>query len=88
MNNFLKNWMSTITLKRLMAVFTDLDECQRGDHTCDQNAICANTDGGFNCECRPGYQGDGHRCHSNNSFVSDASRIVFLSSRLKYAFGC
>lgn len=41
----------------------DLDECQRGDHTCDQNAICANTDGGFNCECRPGYQGDGHRCH-------------------------
>ncbi|KJH50181.1 G2F domain protein [Dictyocaulus viviparus] len=40
----------------------DLNECERGDHTCDQNAVCSNTDGSFTCQCKPGYVGDGHRC--------------------------
>uniref|UniRef100_A0A9J2PVJ1 Nidogen n=1 Tax=Ascaris lumbricoides TaxID=6252 RepID=A0A9J2PVJ1_ASCLU len=61
----------------------DLDECQRGDHTCDQNAICANTDGGFNCECRPGYQGDGHRCHTIKNVTNGVN--VLLVATVKQA---
>ncbi|KAK6756777.1 hypothetical protein RB195_014916 [Necator americanus] len=40
----------------------DLNECERGDHTCDHYAVCHNTDGSFTCQCRPGYTGDGHHC--------------------------
>ncbi|KIH62771.1 G2F domain protein [Ancylostoma duodenale] len=42
----------------------DLNECERGDHTCDHYAVCHNTDGSFTCQCRPGYTGDGHHCSS------------------------
>ncbi|GMT09886.1 hypothetical protein PFISCL1PPCAC_1183, partial [Pristionchus fissidentatus] len=40
----------------------DLDECVRGDHDCDAYAVCINTPGAFSCECRRGFDGDGHRC--------------------------
>ncbi|CAJ0577158.1 unnamed protein product, partial [Mesorhabditis spiculigera] len=40
----------------------DIDECARGDSTCDPNAACLNTDGGFQCQCNAGFSGDGHRC--------------------------
>ncbi|CAL2045201.1 unnamed protein product [Caenorhabditis brenneri] len=40
----------------------DLDECQRGDHNCDQHAKCTNRPGSFSCQCLPGYQGDGRSC--------------------------
>ncbi|UMM35606.1 hypothetical protein L5515_008151 [Caenorhabditis briggsae] len=40
----------------------DLDECQRGDHNCDQHAKCTNRPGAFSCQCLPGYQGDGRSC--------------------------
>ncbi|CAB3397791.1 unnamed protein product [Caenorhabditis bovis] len=40
----------------------DLDECQRGDHNCDQHARCSNRIGSFSCECLPGYLGDGRTC--------------------------
>ncbi|VDL84212.1 unnamed protein product [Nippostrongylus brasiliensis] len=33
----------------------DLNECERGDHTCDRHAVCRNTDGSFTCHCRAGY---------------------------------
>ncbi|KAJ1346639.1 hypothetical protein KIN20_001510 [Parelaphostrongylus tenuis] len=49
----------------------DLNECERGDHTCDQNAVCTNTDGSFTCECRPGYEGDGHRCTNQQVIEPD-----------------
>ncbi|XP_052236237.1 uncharacterized protein LOC127848005 isoform X4 [Dreissena polymorpha] len=32
---------------------TDIDECENGKETCDQN--CNNTIGGYNCECQVGY---------------------------------
>ena len=33
----------------------DLDECAKGLDWCDNNAICTNTVGGFNCTCREGW---------------------------------
>ena len=45
----------------------DVDECTntdplRASHTCDGNATCSNTVGGFNCSCNEGYIGDGFAC--------------------------
>ena len=43
--------------------FSDIDECATGDHTCDVNADCSNTNGSFTCSCISGYSGDGMTCN-------------------------
>ena len=42
----------------------DIDECFDGlDELCDENAICTNTDGGYECSCPDGFTGvDGTEC--------------------------
>ena len=45
-------------------IFLDVDECSEGVHTCDSNAVCSNTNGGFECACLLGYEGDGLTCES------------------------
>ena len=40
----------------------DVDECTKSTPVCDNNAVCNNTHGGYNCTCKPGYTGDGHNC--------------------------
>nr|GME09033.1 putative wall-associated receptor kinase-like 16 [Ipomoea batatas] len=47
----------------------DVDECENEQHNCSKNAICSNTEGGFECSCRKGYRGDGKSalgCTSSN----------------------
>ena len=36
-------------------LFSEIDECFSGTHSCDANAECTNTVGSYNCTCRPGY---------------------------------
>lgn len=36
----------------------DVDECTENPNTCSYDATCTNTEGGYKCECKPGYQGD------------------------------
>ena len=38
----------------------DVDECLLG--YCDVNAHCQNSDGGYNCSCNDGYEGNGQSC--------------------------
>lgn len=40
----------------------DIDECGTGADNCDTQASCTNTAGGFDCECNPGWTGDGTTC--------------------------
>lgn len=40
----------------------DLDECASA-HPCSPDADCHNTEGSFQCECRPGFEGDGIECY-------------------------
>ena len=42
--------------------FSDIDECNAANNSCHENAWCNNTQGSFNCFCKPGYDGDGHNC--------------------------
>ena len=37
-----------------------------GNHNCDVNATCSNTDGSFVCTCNDGYQGNGTTCGDVN----------------------
>jgi len=40
----------------------DVDECADGTAGCDVHATCDNVPGGVNCDCGPGWTGDGHSC--------------------------
>ena len=41
---------------------TEIDECERGDDDCAEDATCTNTEGSFTCACNPGTRGDGKTC--------------------------
>ncbi len=43
----------------------DIDECAMKIDNCTGNAICNNTEGSFNCSCKPGFSGDGMNCTGN-----------------------
>ena len=50
--------------------FLDSDECALSTHNCnEQNAICANTFGSFNCSCIAGYSGDGITCSGKLGYI-------------------
>ena len=43
-------------------LFSDINECSDGNHVCDVNSNCNNTDGSHICSCKEGYTGDGQLC--------------------------
>lgn len=40
----------------------DFDECSGGISDCHFNADCINTEGSYNCTCKPGFVGNGTTC--------------------------
>lgn len=40
----------------------DIDECLDGTAECDEHAICKNTMGSYECDCKEGFFGDGALC--------------------------
>ena len=59
-------------------LFSEIDECFSGTHSCDANAECTNTVGSYNCTCRPGYYGNGSSCEGG--CLSYGERVCFRSS--------
>ena len=53
---------SGFTLWNHFKIFLDVDECSNGDAKCGVHAICSNTQGGYDCVCKDGYQGNGKTC--------------------------
>ena len=43
-------------------LFLDINECSDGNHVCDVNSNCNNTEGSHICTCKEGYTGDGQSC--------------------------
>ena len=43
--------------------FIDIDECSTQNHDYSLHALCTNVEGSFQCECEPGFTGDGKTCN-------------------------
>ena len=52
-------------ISSLLILFADIDECEMGTYPCDSNAECINIPGGYNCNCKTGYFGNGTECKGN-----------------------
>ena len=44
----------------------NINECEKGNNACHENAICKDTEGSYECQCDVGYVGDGLTCESEN----------------------
>ena len=64
----MKWWTVSTVLIQNGVFYLDIDECATGDHNCDVNAGCVNTDGSFTCSCNAGYIGNGVSCQGKASF--------------------
>ena len=51
-------------LYNVLCIFTDTDECAQETHNCTVRQNCQNTEGGFVCTCKNGYEptADGSDC--------------------------
>lgn len=49
----------TLCKHRLDLILTDIDECEEGSNNCDENAVCTNVPGSYECACVGDYIGDG-----------------------------
>ncbi|CBZ53884.1 conserved hypothetical protein [Neospora caninum Liverpool] len=60
----------------------DIDECEEGLASCAPSALalCINTEGGYFCSCREGYEGDGRQCVKGPS-VLHARLVVSVDLR-------
>ena len=58
-------------------LFLDINECSDGNHVCDVNSNCNNTDGSHICTCKEGYTGDGQSCQG--WYAPSPSPSKFLS---------
>ena len=51
-----------LQFKIVQTLVSDINECATGTHNCSADAVCNNTEGSYNCSCKPGYYGDGRDC--------------------------
>ena len=54
-----------VLAKCVHGLFTDDNECER--QPCWINSVCDNTDGSYNCVCRPGYSAGQQECNGKRS---------------------
>jgi len=37
-------------------ITADMDECERGQFSCEKNSYCVNAEGSYDCKCKSGFQ--------------------------------
>ena len=66
---------------------SDMDECELGLDNCHPNATCSDVEGGFECFCNIGFEGDGTTCISEcgltSVFLCFQKKLV-LAKRLRF----
>ena len=55
----------------ILIMFADVDECLDRKVNCQDNSVCVNTNGSYNCKCFNGYFKDGDTC------VGKSTKICF-----------
>ncbi|RJO71564.1 MAG: hypothetical protein C4523_04335 [Myxococcales bacterium] len=58
---FREGWTPSPTVEGRFTV-RDRDECRTGQDACSAHATCTNTWGGYECQCRAGFVGNGFDC--------------------------
>ena len=62
--------------------FADVNECITGVNNCDANADCNNTEGSFECTCKPEYPRNGVNC--TDDYILVEIWIVLMFRLFKY----
>ena len=76
--------MRSFSILPLNILFTDIDECATGTHNCHGNATCSNSIGGFSCQCKAGFTGDGvNSCLGMLYFFK-----IFMQKFYKFVLTC
>ena len=59
----------------------DIDECATELYECNVNQVCKNTEGSYNCPCKPNYFLNGTKCESKtyNNFQTILEEIPHYS---------
>lgn len=68
-----------------VCVRTDVDECKAGLADCSvSEAECMNTAGGYFCQCKTGFSGDGQHCMGTTKHIQYIIyiKLQFRSSNL------
>ena len=70
--------------------FIDIDECTLQTDDCSANSVCTNVDGSFNCECQPGFTGDGETCNGrlikNRSLIQHTLKTSLMALMLMHCW--
>ncbi|XP_072031291.1 uncharacterized protein [Amphiura filiformis] len=62
-----------------------LDECATNTDNCHANAVCTNTEARYECECGPGYFGDGFHCLAI-IFYLECDNLTVVENELSVQF--
>lgn len=68
-------------------ICVDIDECSSA-HICSEYARCYNRIGGYDCECFPGYEGNGYECRSRREQATIDGRYSGYETTTPTYGGC
>lgn len=67
-----------------MFVTLDINECIEMANNCTQNQLCVNTEGGFTCECKPGFRSHDGGITCQGIISHFISNRMLLSQNIAY----
>ena len=67
---------------KLVFFKSDIEECSLGTDLCDRdNGLCTNSPGGYSCQCKEGYQGNGFTCQGTKEDFRGV--LEFMKRKMK-----